>query len=479
MRHPDRNVILFELNEVPLRIIDEFCRWNPNSHFARRLSQCTVYETVSEDCVRLSPWVTWPSVYRGVNDERHMIEHFGQDLSEVDEQYPPIWKILARHGIKTGVFGTLHTYPMPEDLTNYAFYVPDTFAAGKECFPSSIEAFQDFNLSMSRESPRNVSGGVQWSKALAMLRALPELGIRAQTLASLAGQLAVERVQDWKKIRRRTFQPMIAFDIFMAQLERTRPKFATFFTNHVASSMHRYWAATFPEDYKPEEYQFDKEWRVRYGAEIAFTMTKFDEMFSRLVAFVDANPSWQLIVATSMGQDATTAKPLETQLYIVDLPKFMGAMGVERTAWTDRPAMAPRVSVFVEPDRQDRLREALGSMQINGKPIEWHEKERGFFNIRFGQENLYEGGCRITVHGKDRTLAELGMENVEIQDKSNTTAYHVHSGSLVLYDPKNRASAPQPSRPQVSTLDLAPFILSRMGVPVPEYMRRPAMLMSA
>ncbi len=269
---------------------------------------------------------------------------------------------------------------------------------------------------------------------------------------------------------------MIAFDIFLSHLKRSRPNFATFFTNHVASSMHRYWAAAFPQDYKPQDYLFDQDWQVRYRGEIAFTMSKFDEMFSRLVEFVDANPSWQIIVATSMGQDATTAKPLETQLYIVDLPKFMSAVGLDPNCWSPRPAMAPRISVFIDPDHQNQLQNALSSIRINGQPIEWHIKDSGFFNIRLGQENLYEDSCRIELLGKEMTIADLGMENVEIQDKSNTTAYHIHSGSLVIYDPKNRDLPLQSRRTQISTLDVAPFILAQMGIPVPDYMRRRVML---
>jgi hypothetical protein len=473
-----RNIILFELNEVPLRILDVFIRWNPRSILARKLPFCKVYETISEDCIKLSPWVTWPSLYRGVNDEKHLIEHFGQNLSEVDEQYPPIWKILVSQGVKVGVFGTLHTYPIPKDVEDYSFYVPDTFAAGKECFPTSIEPFQDFNLSMARNSPRNVAGGVPWGKALTLLRSLPDLGIRSKTIVSLAGQLAIERVHDWKKIRRRTYQPMIAFDIFMTQLERTRPQFSTFFTNHVASSMHRYWAASFPEDYNPTEYQFDQEWRIRYGAEIAFTMSKFDEMFARLVQFVNKNPNWLLVVATSMGQHATTAKPLETQLYITNLPKFMASMGLEELSWSQRPAMAPQVSVFVIPDRQELLRKSLSSMRVNGQPVEWHEKDLGFFSISFGQENLDGAKTRIEIGGRTLSTVEMGMENVEIQDKSNTTAYHIPAGSLLMYDPRQTSASDGAGRPQVSTLDIAPFIISTLGVPVPDYMLRPTPLMT-
>lgn len=34
----DKRIILFELNEVPLRIIDQFCRWHPESALARHLT---------------------------------------------------------------------------------------------------------------------------------------------------------------------------------------------------------------------------------------------------------------------------------------------------------------------------------------------------------------------------------------------------------------------------------------------------------
>ena len=37
----------------------------------------------------------------------------------------------------------------------------------------------------------------------------------------------------------------ILFDAFMSSLIREKPDFCTFFTNHVASSMHRFWEASF------------------------------------------------------------------------------------------------------------------------------------------------------------------------------------------------------------------------------------------
>ena len=144
-----------------------------------------------------------------------------------------------------------------------------------------------------------------WRGALQLLVNAPALGFKLPTLVDVAGQLVSERIKHWRRVRRRTYQVILVFDIFMKYLNKTRPAFSSFFTNHVASSMHRYWAATFPEDY--DEFGFDNDWVDMYSHEIDFTMSRFDKFFERLVKFVDANPEYVLWIATSMGQAATIA----------------------------------------------------------------------------------------------------------------------------------------------------------------------------
>ena len=195
----DKKIILFELNEVPWRIIDQYRKWFPRSTLARRLSECRQYETYSEDVGHLSPWTTWPSVHRGVNDARHFIAHFGQDLAEVDREFPPLWEILASHGVSTGVCGSLHSYPLPKDPAKYSFFLPDTFAAGSECFPNSMSLFQEFNLKMARDSARNVSSKVPWGMALRLLAKAPELGLRFRTFLDVGRQLVSERCARGRK----------------------------------------------------------------------------------------------------------------------------------------------------------------------------------------------------------------------------------------------------------------------------------------
>jgi hypothetical protein len=469
-----KRIILFELNEVPLRIVDQYCRWRPRSNLARRLPQCHVYETLTEDVSHLTPWMTWPSVHRGVSDEHHMIHEFGQPLEHVDQEFPPLWTLLTRGGISTGVFGSLHSYPMPRDLNNYAFYLPDTFAIGSECFPQHLKAFQEFQLRMARESARNISEKLPWGLAFKLLARAPELGLKPRTFIDIGSQLLLERAQRWRNVRRRTYQAVMAFDIFMNQLETTRPAFCNFFSNHVASSMHRYWAAAFPDDFDPKEFGYEGEWVNRYRNEIEFTMHKADEMIERLMKFVDRNPGYQLWLATSMGQAACNARPLETQLYATEPDKLMSQMGLGPGDWSQRPAMLPHLNVAVSPAVLGRFREVLARSFIAGQPIKAVEKEDGFFSLHLGQPNLYDQPQYLTIDGRQVPFAEAGLKNVEIDDKSGTSGYHVPEGTLLIYDGTDLR--PKTGRPQISNLEIAPTILRNFGLEVPDYMKRPAAL---
>jgi hypothetical protein len=472
----DKKIILFELNEVPLRVIDQFCHWSPQSALARRLGDCHQYETYTEDVGHLSPWTTWPTLHRGVPDSRHLIANFGQDMRAVNKEFPPLWELLAGHGVRTGICGSLHSYPMPTDLNHYAFYLPDTFAAGSECFPGRLATFQEFNLRMARESAMNVSQKLPWHTALNVLAAAPGLGLRMQTLVDVGVQLISERLQAWRKIRRRTYQAVLAFDVFMKQLTSTTPDFVSFFTNHVASSLHRYWAATFPKDY--EKFGFDSDWVRTFSREIQFTMQKFDDMFGRLIRFVDAHPEYNLWITTSMGQAATTALPVETALLATDVPRFMSLLGIDASHWQRAPAMVPQLNVTIAGnDHAATFRKALAGFLVNGQPLRYREAEGNFFSIDFGHPNLHLAPPVVAYEGRTVAFAEAGLQTVAIDDKSGSTAYHVPQGSLLIYDPLRRGA--KRGRTQISTLDIAPTLLQNYAVPVPSYMRNPATLSNA
>ena len=339
-----KKIVLFELNEVPYKILDQFCKDHSASFLAKTLRYCPQY-TVSSYDQNLHPWTTWPSLHRGVDVQKHQIKNFGQDLTATNQEYPPIWEMLTSHGIKTGVFGSLHSFPLPKNSEDYAFYVPDAFATDARTHPESASLFQEFNLAMTRDSGRTVAKRIHWSGAANILFNCRQLGIQPSTFADLAKHAVAEKITPWKRIRRRTYQAVLGFDVFMKLLSATKPQFCTFFTNHVASSMHRYWAAKFPDDYP--ECDFDQKWRQTYGNEIDFSMDKVDGFLKRLADFVDINPDYSIWVCASMGQAATKAKKVETQLVIKNLSKFLKAFGLHEGDWERCQSMVPQYNIRV------------------------------------------------------------------------------------------------------------------------------------
>ncbi|MEQ1605890.1 MAG: hypothetical protein ABL999_13585 [Pyrinomonadaceae bacterium] len=459
-------LILFELNEVPVRILDYYRRAKPHSWLAKNYSKLKKYETYSENIGHLSPWNTWPTVHRGVSNERHYISDFNQDLSEVNREFPPIWDILTKSGVKTGVFGSFHSYPLPADLTNYDFYVPDVFAAGSECFPASIEVFQDVNLKLSRESARNVDRSVPFGQIARLVAKVTDLGFRPSTMLDIGGHLTQERFTRWKATRRRTYQSVLAFDVFFKLLRQTRPDFVTFFTNHVASSMHRYWAALFPEDYENQKYEQD--WIETYGGEIMFAMDKTDKMLARLAGFIVKNPEYKLLVTSSMGQNAVECEPIETQLYVDDKTKFMTMLGVESADFEPLPSMLPQFNFSIAETRKDEIEQKLETLMVNGEAIAFRRLTGKGFSVDLGQPNLKE--TVITLGGNVVDLDSGGLKNVVIEDKSSSTAYHIPEGHFFVYHP-SFAEAEFASE-QMPTAEIAPLILTNFGVFPADYMKK-------
>lgn len=453
-------VVVFELNEVPWRIVDWWTDQRPDSATASLLAASTQRTSVSPDEGHLSPWVTWPTVHRGVPNTVHGIGHFGQDTAHADAVAPTWWSRAVDDGRRVGVFGLLHTNELPDDVDRYAFFVPDTFAPSADTHPGSLESFQAFNLSMARASARNVSTSIDVTAARRFLLQAPRLGLRPATVVRLVRQLVDERRHPHTRVRRRSYQSVLAFDLFLHQVRRTSPDAAAFFTNHVASAMHRYWAATFPHDYDAETFGFDDSWISTWDGEIAEAMSHADRMIARLRTHCDETGSL-LVVASSMGQQAAQGTPVGRQLYLRDVETFARDAGIDPAVVDRRPAMDPHVNVQIRDEAsREAFRRRMTGLRIGGAGVTWSEDD-GFFALEFGQADDAIGD--VTVDGDVRAPESLGFEIIEIEDEVASTGYHVPEGILISYDPTVGASV-DPSRSTVATTEIAPMVLDRLGV---------------
>jgi hypothetical protein len=460
-----QKIILFELNEVPLKILDYYRTVCPHSWIAAHYDNFNKYETFSENVGHLSPWNTWPTLHRGVPNDKHFISELNQDLSEVNRAYPALWDILSDNKISTGVFGSLHSFPLPQKRDSVAFHIPDVFAPQPDTHPKSIELFQKINLNLARKSAKNVDTSVPVKEVVTNLGNIAQLGFQMNTIASIGKHLVEEKIDKWKTTRRRTFQSVLSFDVFYKLLVTKKPEFVTFFTNHVASSMHRYWAATFPGEY--ENMEFSQEWQETYSNEIIYTMNHADKMLSKIAAFVDLNPEYKLVIASSMGQEPVESEPLECQLLIVNNEKFLSKLGVlQKEDYNILPAMIPQYNFTIAESKRLSLKENLESLQVNGKNVVFRELTSGHFSIDLGHANLKS--VEISLQGEVMDVKEMGLENVEITDKSGATAYHIPEGHLFSYHPSYKKS--QIFKNQLLTCDIASIILNNYGVKHKPYM---------
>jgi hypothetical protein len=463
-------IILFELNEVPWRVLDWYCQKNPGSIFAHLTRTARCYKTYTEDKGNLHPWVTWPTLHRGVNNEQHSICHLGQDLSEINQAFPSIWDILVRQRVSVGVMGSLQSYPPPKRIDSFKFFVPDTYALTSETIPSSLTAFQHLNLRLTKENGRNVSQRIKLKDMLSFAGSLPSIGVQPSTLVHIGSQLILEKTDKTKLNRRRALQSALYFDSFMKQLEEHRPHFTTFFTNHVAASMHRFWAATFRDHYS--QFNLPDDWVQAYAHEIEWAMCVADEFLGRLVSFCRKNIEYRLLVASSMGQAATKAEIREGYYTIKDFDRFFKCLNIEFNEIKLATAMAPDVSIhFLTERAANRFRAVQGELEQSLGDLDIDIDDRNMLHMKvYIQPSVERDLPEVKIGNITYSLSELGFKFIADQDRVGVTAYHMPEGIFLSWSARDDLSNHVNAREAISVLSIAPSIIRSYGVNPPVYM---------
>ena len=407
-------------------------------------------------------------MHRGVANIDHEISQLGQDLTKVNQDFPDVFSHLTKSNITVGVFGTLQSYPLPKNLTNYSFYVPDTFANSPECFPSQLDIFQKFNLAMMKHNGRNVSSNLALKDATRFFAKAKSLGITFNTLSNLTNQIISEQFNRDRLVRRRTSQIEIAFDLFYKNQVATNPDVSFFFTNHLASSMHRYWPSIFPNDY-PEGI-FEKDWCDRWKMEIPHAIKIANFQLSKLMHFCDLNKN-ELIVCSSMGQEAVQNEtPWDSVVLISDLKKMLSYLKISESEWEPRLSMSPRIVIKPKSTSIFNKIKRLNKVAINGEKIKITKTSSGDIVFQLSLPNIKD--LHIQDNGIKILPSQLGLENVNLQDGTGSNAYHIPEGILIHYKPALSSFKQTNNKwEKISVLDFAPSLIKSFNGSVPSYMK--------
>ena len=420
-----KKIIFFELNEVPLRIFEESFKY---LSYKSKLSDFNFLPTIVRDNGHLSPWTTWSTVHRGVLFSDHQIGDLGQNITKVNEKYPPIWITLKEKGLSVGVFGSLHSSQLsPNTYSKYSFYIPDVFSTHNDCYPDSFRSLQKLNLYLSRKSARVVRNVLPTpSLFLKSVYSYFITSFSVKTCLKISCQLVDEILFPWKKIRRRTIQSDILFDGYFKFLKKKKPNFSTFFTNHVASSMHRFWEASFPKDYKKLPHK--KSWINRYKNEIKLAMKSTSKYINKLTEFVDKNPDYELWIISSMGQAACEGYTPQKQFWFIkNLKTFVESIVGEQCEIYQGPAMVPLYSICGDEEIIERIKSCFKKLSTNASfKIRTTTPRSISFYFHSIEDNIY-------LKKDNQILIAKGLELIPINEHTSSSAYHVPEGIFYRY----------------------------------------------
>lgn len=423
-------VIQYELNEVPWEVIDWYLKIRPDSQIASLLKNSISLTTVTQDEGELSPWSTWPTMHRGVYNSKHNILFLNQDLT-CAEKWPPIWEVLAKKGFSVGVFGSLQSYPVPKNMT-FSFYVPDTFSPTPETHPAKYEPFQRINLKRTKEDGGAISRISFDKNDFFDFFKLKFIGVSISTYLSIVKQLLFEVCNPYYKTRRAILQSPISFDIFFDAIKKHHIDFSTYFTNHVAGIMHRYWKYAFPEDFN---YRLTTQEDFFHKNSFLLAMDTADKQIGILKKHVDKK-NGQLIILSSMGQESIDRGRYFGEVMIKDINAFFRQIGFLKP-FKQHLAMYPDYNFEFESeeDLEDFCEKIKQLKNVCGKEIFKNLRFKGL-TINFGLfvSDQSKEAKKIILKGRSsREETDFSSLGLELIHRDIGTGYHHPKGILIWY----------------------------------------------
>lgn len=455
-----QKLILYELNEISPKILEYYINLKSNSALAKLINKNGYQKTFTTDEGELHPWSTWPTLHRGVNNSKHKIKFINQDL-RLSNHYPPIWQILDKKNISLGIFGSLQSYP-PLRTKNIKFFLPDTFAPDQLSYPSKIEDFQKFNLLLTRKN-KAISRSLDSNSILLFIKLVKNNLISFSSAFKVISHLIKETIYTPYKTRRSLMQPILGFDLYFKLLRKENPQFSTFFSNHVAGIMHRYWGHLFPN----ESILSAKDTKLFYANSIIKALDIADKQIKQLIKFCNKN-DYELLILSSMGQEAIIRDDYIPELFLDDIDNLISFLGLKKSNYTLLPAMQPDICIKCADLKslESFLEKIKLISDLNGVELlrKVYEPVGNILNISLTRSKSLADSKILKYDNEIFPISDLGFSVIT---RHPGTGYHVPEGVFVSL--KNKINLQTKSA--IDTREICPLILRFFDLEVPSYMK--------
>lgn len=449
--HP---VILLELNELVPSLMERFIQQGRLPNFARLQASSQVYITDAEErAPQLEPWIQWITVHCGMRYADHKIFNLGDSARTA---YPSLWDLVSRSGRPVWVCGSMNASHEP-DLRGKI--LPDPWSVHVRPNDDSMLPYFNFVRANVLEHTRDDMPFTLRDYA-SFLKFMATHGLRASTVASILWQLASEKLGP-NRWRRATILDRLQLDLFRHVYRKTRPAFSTFFLNSTAHFQHMYWREFEPAAFPVEP---DPEYLRAHSDAIPYGYEQMDRIVGDILDFVGDDA----IVAfgTALSQQPCLkyeASGGKTFYKPIDYPAFLRFSGIDPRSCVVEPVMSEEFHVrFQDEISAQRGFDLMGALRTGSREA-----------VRVSRDGTsLLVGCAIFDElppdaGLKSATGKALFTDVFYRVDLRKSGMHHHDGMFWVRVP---GLAPGIHPTKVPLVDVAPTLLSLMGLPAPSAM---------
>ena len=376
-----RPLYLIELNEVNFDFVRRYVRMGRLPCFSKLLQRHGLGSTTSESAYeQVEPWIQWVTAHTGKTYAEHGVFRLGDIVGRDLDQ---VWEVLERRGITVGAVSPMNA---ENRLRAPAFFVPDPWTSTPV---SADRATRMLYGAVVQAVAENAQGRLAMRSLIGLLAGFARnvSAGRWRVYVELARRL---RGRPWIKA---TILDRLLADVFLSQVRRARPRFASLFLNAAAHIQHHYMFNSVVYDGERQ----NPEWYVRQSEDPVFEIYS---IYDRIVADIQAiEPDTRVIIATGLHQDPYPDATFYWRLK--EHVAFLTSAGVQFESV--EPLMSRDFLVRFRSTREAELAKVvLEAARIEGEDARVFEVDnRGdslFCTLVFGRE--IKAGMVFTVNGR-------------------------------------------------------------------------------
>ena len=223
-----QQLLFLELNEINFDYVDAYVGRGGLPHLGRLARDSGVARTVSEQRYEdLEPWIQWVTAHTGLPLAEHGVFRLG-DI--VKKDLPQIWEQLEGRGLSVGAISPMNA---KNRLRDPAFFVPDPWTSTP---PSATPRLAALYAGIAQAVNENAQSRVS-ARSLAGLAAGFAAYARPANYTTYLKLTAMSRGRPWRKA---LVLDLLLADVFLREVRRTKPDFASLFLNAGAHVQHHY-----------------------------------------------------------------------------------------------------------------------------------------------------------------------------------------------------------------------------------------------